>query len=300
MPDKRGSQDYDDDEGGVCDTLRLQSSLDDMVSLNFWKALLAEFVGTFILVISAVGSTVQGWSGDPLDIVQISLSFGLCVATSVWIIGHVSGGHINPAVTIAMLVARRISLLRTVLYIGAQCIGSIAAAATLKSLTPEAMQGGLGCTTLNKGMTTGMGVGVELFITCFFIMTVFATCDSQRTDHGGSFPLSIGFSIAIGHLWAVEFTGASMNPARSLGPAVAMKTWEHHWVYWVGPIAGGVIAALLYDIFLSSNASFRKSIGCITSSRFDDDKYRSKKGPPPASIDDGYEIEVMNRPANTV
>lgn len=194
----------EDDESGCCFTFRMQTSLDDVKSLLFWKAVFAEFVGTFILVITALGSTVQGWDPDSLDIVQIALSFGFAVATSVWIIGHISGGHINPAVTVAMLVTRRVSLLRAIMFIISQSLGAIAAAGVLKSLTPEEQVGGLGTTTLNKGMTPAQGFGVELCITAFLVFTVFASCDSKRTDLGGSFPLSIGFSVAMGHLWAVS------------------------------------------------------------------------------------------------
>lgn len=194
----------EDDESGCCYTFRMQTSLDDVKTLLFWKAVFAEFVGTFILVITALGSTVQGWDPDSLDIVQIALSFGFAVATSVWIIGHISGGHINPAVTVAMLVTRRVSLLRAIMFIISQSLGAIAAAGVLKSLTPEEQVGGLGTTTLNKGMTPAQGFGVELCITAFLVFTVFASCDSKRTDLGGSFPLSIGFSVAMGHLWAVS------------------------------------------------------------------------------------------------
>lgn len=194
----------EDDKGGCCYTCRMQTSIDDVRSLTFWKALFAEFLGTFILVLVAVGSTVQGWSKGELDIVQIALTFGLAVATAVWIIGHISGGHINPAVTIAMLVTRRISLIRAIMFIVCQCVGSIAAAGLLKALTPPEQRGGLGTTTLNDGVTPAMGVGIELFITMILVLTVFATCDSKRTDHGGSFPLTIGLSVTLGHLWAVS------------------------------------------------------------------------------------------------
>ena len=195
----------EEDRSGCCHSLRLQSSLDDITTLFFWKACVAECLGTFILVITALGSTIQGWvPTDPLDVVQIALSFGLCVATSVWIIGHISGGHINPAVTMGMLVTRRISLVRAILYIIAQIIGAIIGASILKAVTPEQLQGSLGCTGLGRGMTAAMGCVVEFFITMFLVLTVFASCDSKRTDLGGSFPLTIGLSVTMGHLWAVS------------------------------------------------------------------------------------------------
>ncbi|KAH3778861.1 aquaporin AQPAn.G-like [Dreissena polymorpha] len=250
----------------------MKTSLEDVRSLHFWKAVFAEFIGTFILVVAGVGSTVQGWTADSLDIVQIALSFGLCVATSVWIIGHISGGHINPAVTCAMLVTRRISILRAIMFVIAQCLGAITGAGILKLVTPSSQVGGLGTTTLNTGVTPGQGFGIELVITMGLVLTVFAACDSQRTDLGGSFPLTIGFAVVIGHLWAVEFTGSSMNPARSLGPAIVMHIWTDHWVYWLGPITGGVLGGLLYDNILASNASLRKARDFLMASRFDGPK----------------------------
>ncbi|KAH3778852.1 aquaporin-5-like [Dreissena polymorpha] len=285
-----------EEDTSFCAKIRMRTSLEDIRSLYFWKAVFAEFVGTFILVITAVGSCVQGWKDDPLDIVQISLSFGLCVATSVWIIGHISGGHINPAVTCAMLITRRISLIRAILFIIAQCLGSIAGAGILKALTPSAVVGGLGTTTLNTGVTPAQGFGIELIITMVLVLTVFAACDSKRTDLGGSFPLTIGFAVTVGHLWAVEYCGSSMNPARSLGPAVIMDIWTDHWVYWLGPITGGIIAGLLYDNVLASNASLRKARDCMMSSQFDDGKYPAVK-PKVRVIEDEFEAEAMT---NTV
>ncbi|XP_045192748.2 aquaporin AQPAe.a-like [Mercenaria mercenaria] len=284
------SQSSSEEEKGGCSYIcRMQTSIEDVRSLQFWRALFAEFLGTFILVIVSLGSTVQGWNADALDVVQIALTFGLAVATSVWIIGHISGGHINPAVTIGMLVTRRISLIRAIMYIICQCVGSIAAAGLLKALTPAAQRGGLGTTTLNVGVTPAMGFGIELCITMFLVLTVFATCDSKRTDHAGSFPLSIGLSVTMGHLWAVEFCGSSMNPARSLGPAVAMEIWDDHWVYWIGPLTGGLIAGLLYDNLLASNSSVRKVRDCMLSAHFDDDKYPARKERI-RDVDDEYDV----------
>lgn len=258
-----------------CRKYRMATSMRDLVSLMFWKALFAEFVGTFFLVLVALGSTVQGWQPDDLDVVQISLSFGLCVATIITIIGHISGGHINPAVTMAMLVTRRISLIKALLYIVFQCAGAVAGAALLKRVTPAIRQGGLGTTTLNVGVSPAMGFGIEFFITMVLVLTVFATCtDSTNvTGRGGSFALTIGLSVTVGHLWAVEFCGASMNPARSFGPAVVMNIWEDHWVYWLGPMTGGIFAGLLYDNILATNASIAKVRDLLLSPQFDAEAY---------------------------
>ena len=184
-------------------TCRMRTSVEDIQSLTFWKAQFAEFVGTFLLVLVGVGSCIQSWSPDELDIVQIALSFGLAVATCVWIVGHISGGHINPAVTMAMFVTRRISFVRAVVYIIVQCLASIAAAGLLKALTPKAKRGPFGCTSLGEGVEAGQGFVIEIFLTILLVLTVFASCDKNRKDLAGSFPLTIGLSVTVGHLWAV-------------------------------------------------------------------------------------------------
>ncbi|XP_038952510.1 aquaporin-4 isoform X7 [Rattus norvegicus] len=198
----------------------------------FWKAVTAEFLAMLIFVLLSVGSTIN-WGGSenplPVDMVLISLCFGLSIATMVQCFGHISGGHINPAVTVAMVCTRKISIAKSVFYITAQCLGAIIGAGILYLVTPPSVVGGLGVTTVHGNLTAGHGLLVELIITFQLVFTIFASCDSKRTDVTGSVALAIGFSVAIGHLFAINYTGASMNPARSFGPAVIMGNWENHW-----------------------------------------------------------------------
>lgn len=258
---------------GILHKLRMATSLEDIRSLMFWKAVFAEFLGTWLLVLIGTGSCIQDWEDDSLDVVQIALSFGLTVATIVWIIGHISGGHINPAVTCAMLITRRISLIRALLFIIAQLVGAIIGSALLKAFTPEEMRGPLGVTKPAKEVTEGMAVGTEFFITFALVLTAFASCDTKRTDLKGSFPLTVGLSVTMAHMWAVESTGSSMNTARSFGPAVVMNIWDDHWVYWVGPLCGGMVAGLVYDNILAPNASLRKARDLLMASKFNEEKY---------------------------
>ncbi|XP_022058260.1 aquaporin-4 isoform X2 [Acanthochromis polyacanthus] len=218
---------------------------------DFWRAVSGEYLATLIFVLLGLGSTINWAAGEekppPADLVLISLCFGLSIATMVQCFGHISGGHINPAVTAAMVVTRKLSLAKAVFYVVAQCLGAITGAGILYIVTPAAVRGSLGVTTVNSNISLGHGLLVELLITFELVFTVFATCDPKRTDLGGSAGLAIGFAVAIGHLFAIPYTGASMNPARSFGPAMVTLNFESHWVYWVGPILGGILAAGLYE-----------------------------------------------------
>ncbi|XP_063133179.1 aquaporin-4 isoform X2 [Rattus norvegicus] len=229
----------------------------------FWKAVTAEFLAMLIFVLLSVGSTIN-WGGSenplPVDMVLISLCFGLSIATMVQCFGHISGGHINPAVTVAMVCTRKISIAKSVFYITAQCLGAIIGAGILYLVTPPSVVGGLGVTTVHGNLTAGHGLLVELIITFQLVFTIFASCDSKRTDVTGSVALAIGFSVAIGHLFAINYTGASMNPARSFGPAVIMGNWENHWIYWVGPIIGAVLAGALYEYVFCPDVELKRRL----------------------------------------
>nr|3IYZ_A Chain A, Aquaporin-4 [Rattus norvegicus] len=229
----------------------------------FWKAVTAEFLAMLIFVLLSVGSTIN-WGGSenplPVDMVLISLCFGLSIATMVQCFGHISGGHINPAVTVAMVCTRKISIAKSVFYITAQCLGAIIGAGILYLVTPPSVVGGLGVTTVHGNLTAGHGLLVELIITFQLVFTIFASCDDKRTDVTGSVALAIGFSVAIGHLFAINYTGASMNPARSFGPAVIMGNWENHWIYWVGPIIGAVLAGALYEYVFCPDVELKRRL----------------------------------------
>ncbi|ESO82234.1 hypothetical protein LOTGIDRAFT_170145 [Lottia gigantea] len=253
------------------------TSLDDIQSVKFWKAVIAEFLGTMLLVLVACGSCITLGKATAPTITQISLCFGLSVATIVWNIAHVSGGHINPAVTVGMFAARKISLARACFYVLFQLVGSIVGAGLLMAMTPVEKHGTLGMTLVSDKINIGQAVGIEFFITFILVFTVFASCDSKRKDLNGSIPLTIGLSVTMCHLFAIQYTGSSMNTARSFGPAVIMAVWDHHWVYWLGPILGGAVAGILYDHVFASNSSLQKVKACLLTSAYDDDKYQAHK-----------------------
>uniref|UniRef100_A0A668VZZ5 Aquaporin-4 n=1 Tax=Oreochromis aureus TaxID=47969 RepID=A0A668VZZ5_OREAU len=200
---------------------------------EFWRCVTAEFSAMLIFVLLGLGSTIN-WGTvkedpHPPDLVLISLCFGLTIATMVQCFGHISGAHINPAVTVAMVVTRKLSLAKAVFYLLAQCVGAIVGAAVLYGITPASVRGGMG---VNESISVGTALVVELFITFQLIFTIFATCDHKRKDLKGSSALAIGLSVCVGHLFAIPYTGASMNPARSFGPAMVTWSWENHW-FWI-------------------------------------------------------------------
>uniref|UniRef100_T1IHJ4 Aquaporin n=1 Tax=Strigamia maritima TaxID=126957 RepID=T1IHJ4_STRMM len=246
------------------------------------KALFAEFIGTLILVLVGCGSCVS-WA--PEDLVQIALAFGLTVAVMIVYIGHVSGGHINPAVTVGMLVTGKISVLRGLLYIIVQSLGAIAGAGILKGLTPSGLhEAGLGAPGLNKNVEIAQGLGIEFFVTFILVSVVFAACDPNRTDVKGVAPFAIGLAVTTCHLLAVKYTGSGMNPARSFGPTVFSGEWENHWIYWLGPCAGGMTAGILYHaIFAEKPSDFGKeNVQFMQLKTHDGDKEGASKGLMPA------------------
>merc|ERR1712193_34879 len=187
------------------------------------------------------------------DIVRIALAFGVTVATMAQSIGHVSGCHINPVVTAGLLVSRKIGLVKALLYVVAQCLGAILGAGLLKVFLPSTeteFPGMTGFTTLSAGQA----FGIEFFCTFMLVMVVFGSAadDIAAKNTKGSAPLAIGLSISAAILFAGPLTGGSLNPARTLGPAVVGMSFDNHWVYWLGPILGGICASIVYNMILKA------------------------------------------------
>jgi len=253
--------------------------LSELKTGKLWRCALTELMGTALLITVACGSTFYNAS-----VLQISLAFGISVATVVWCTAHVSGGHINPAVTAGFLVTRKISLTRALLYILGQCIGATLGAVMLVTMTPghhddhetNVTSGPVpivGTAQPRHDLTWFQAVSIESMITFVLLLTVFATCDGRRKGFSGCGPLAIGLSIVMGHLWAVPLTGAATNPAAAFGTALVSRTWNKHWVYWLGPLNGGMTAALLYDVLLAVNASKDKMKAMFTQIDYDDSNF---------------------------
>uniref|UniRef100_A0A8C6X5E3 Aquaporin-5 n=1 Tax=Naja naja TaxID=35670 RepID=A0A8C6X5E3_NAJNA len=202
----------------------------EVCTVVFLRAVFTEFLATMIFVFFGLGSALK-WPSALPSVLQISLAFGLAIATMVQTFGHISGGHFNPAVTIAFFVGNQISFLRMLFYIVAQLLGAIAGAGILYGVTPSNARGNLAANGLSNNTTAGQAVVVEIILTFQLVLCIFASTDNRRSDKVGSPALSIGLSVTLGCLVGIYFTGSSMNPARSFGPAVVMKRFTSaHWV----------------------------------------------------------------------
>jgi aquaporin Z len=204
-----------------------------------------EGVGTFALVFAAAGAAAYAQS--PVD---LALANGLVIAVMVSAAGAISGGHINPAVTLGFLATRRITVPLAVCYWLFQFGGAALAGALLKWVLPGAAQNAahLGTPALGNGIDSGVGVVVEAVLTFFLVWVVFATAVDPRGAFKQISGLAIGFVISFDVLMAYAITGGAMNPARAFGPQLAGDRWAHGWVWYVGPFAGAVIAASLYEL----------------------------------------------------
>ncbi|KAK3567947.1 hypothetical protein QTP86_027409, partial [Hemibagrus guttatus] len=210
-------------------TVRKLIIMKELRTGTLWRAVTAELVGmtlfVFIGIASAIGtSEYEG----PDQEVKVALAFGLAIATLAQSLGHVSGAHLNPAITVGLLVSCQISALRAVLYILAQMLGAVLASGIVYGIRPKDVKA-LGLNEIAENMTQGKAFGVEFLATFQLVLCVLAATDSRRNDVKGSAPLAIGLSVGLGHLVAISYTGCGINPARSFGPAVIMKSFKKHW-----------------------------------------------------------------------
>ena len=201
----------------------------------------AEFVGTFTLIFIGGGAGIV--SGN--DIVAVALANGLAIGIMVSNLGHISGGHFNPSITLGFLATRRITVRLAVTYWISQLGGAIIAAAILRWLTKKPAF--LAAVPHAGGVGAGKGLVIEIILTFFLVWAVWATA----VDPGGAFKsiagLAIGLTITMDVFFGGPLTGAAMNPARAFGPELIGNFWGEGWIYWLGPIIGALIAALAYD-----------------------------------------------------
>ncbi|PWA55518.1 delta tonoplast integral protein [Artemisia annua] len=216
---------------------------DDSFSSSSIKAYIAEFISTLLFVFAGVGSAIAfdkltaGADLNPAGLVAVALCHALALFVAVSIAANISGGHVNPAVTFGLAVGGQITIITGVFYWIAQLLGA--------AVPTHACAAGVGAI---------QGVVFEIIITFGLVYTVYATaCDPKKGAVGTIAPIAIGFIVGANILAAGPFSGGSMNPARSFGPAVASFDFSQHWIYWVGPLIGGGLAGLIYpNVFITS------------------------------------------------
>lgn len=219
-------------------------------------ALVAEAVGTFLFFFVGAGAvvlTTHAGDGSP-GLVGVALAHGLALAVLVSAFGAISGAHFNPAVTVAVRLAGKIEWSHAVMYVVAQLIGALAAGFALRAVFPESSWSptNIGTPALGSGITIWAGIAIEAVLTLVLLFAVFGTAIDARAPRIGG--MAIGLAVAADILMGGPLTGAAMNPARWFGPAVASGAYDNWYVWWVGPLIGAIVAAVLYRYVFEGEA----------------------------------------------
>ncbi|XP_069704193.1 neurogenic protein big brain-like isoform X2 [Periplaneta americana] len=232
-------------------------------TLEFWRSIISECLAAFFYVFivcgaaSGAGGSSNNLLSSPTPSVTLAtaLATGFAIATLTQCFGHVSGAHVNPAVTVAMAVTRNITPLRALMFVTAQCGGGIAGAALLYGVTTPGYMGNLSATVshLPVHLNAWERFGVEFILTFIVVFTYFVSMDTYRKWLGSS-ALTIGSA----YLACTLVSMPSMNPARTLGPAFVMNKWDNHWVYWFGPMLGGMVSGLIYEFIFNPRRHIRQ------------------------------------------
>ena len=215
-----------------------------------YKKYLAELVATFGFVFLAAGSVLTNqFTQGRLGITGIALAHGLALMAMIYAVMSVSGAHINPAVTIAMWVTKKINAKDGISYVIAQLIGSAIAGLFLLWIFPNGKTINFGAPALASGVTLFGGILIEAVFTFFLVLTIYGVAVDKRSP-SGPVGLAIGVIVIVALLVAGPLTGAALNPARAFGPALVANFWTNQLVYWIGPIIGAIIAGLFYNNLL--------------------------------------------------
>ncbi|GMG98797.1 hypothetical protein Nepgr_000637 [Nepenthes gracilis] len=252
--------------------------VEELIKWSFYRAVIAEFIATllflYITILTVIGYKRQ--SATPcggVGILGIAWAFGGMIFILVYCTAGISGGHINPAVTFGLFLARKVSLIRALLYMIAQCLGAISGVGLVKAFQRAYYDRyGGGANELSVGYNKGTGLAAEIIGTFVLVYTVFSATDPKRNARDSHVPvlapLPIGFAVFMVHLATIPITGTGINPARSFGAAVIYnkkKAWDDQWIFWVGPFVGAAIAAFYHQFILRAAAwkalgSFRSGV----------------------------------------
>jgi len=209
------------------------------------QRLAAEFLGTLMFVFIGAGAVLSNdATNGGVGLLGIAFAHGLALAVVCFTLGGISGGHVNPAVTVAQWLLRKLSTITAFQYITAQLAGAVAAAAVLRGVFPHA-RAILALGTPQLGVDVGQWTGIltETVLTFFLVLVVLIITDSEHESRSHA-ALTIGFMLTVAILIGGPVTGAALNPARAFGPALASGMWSHQLVYWIGPLLGALLASL--------------------------------------------------------
>jgi len=212
------------------------------VNNNLFRRSAAELIGTFALVTAGCGAIIVNAQTGALTHVGIALTFGLIVTAMIAATGHISGAHFNPAVTIAFAVTRHFPWREVIFYVGAQVLGAMLGALTVRLLIGD--DAALGATIPNG--TVGQSFGLEVLLSAVLMFVIISVATDTKAV-GAPAALAIGFTVVLSALWGGPISGASMNPARSFGPALFAGVWQDQWIYWIAPVIGTIIGGGLYQ-----------------------------------------------------
>jgi MIP family channel proteins len=213
--------------------------------------MVAEALGTFMLVFFGCGSVVMtAYPGGNWGVLGISIAFGIVLSVAITATMPISGGHLNPAVTIALAAMRRVAPVTAAAYVAAQLLGAVLAGLALKGLVPASIGGAVmyGTPTVSGTLSIGTAIGIEALLTFFLMSAVYGTVVNYEKPPVAGF--GIGLTLVFAIMIGGAFTGGALNPARAFGPAVASGHWVAHVVYWIGPIVGALAAAALWEFVL--------------------------------------------------
>ena len=211
---------------------------------------MAEAIGTFVLTFAGSSALALDRLGAPLGVFGVAFAHGLALMVMVYALGHISGTHINPAITISMVTTGQMRWLKGVGYIAAQLVGAIPAGAVLRYLFADSVTAThLGTTQLQDGFGAGRGLVAEIVTTAFLAAVIFGTAVHKKAVPGFA-GLAIGLTLALSILAVGPISNGSLNPARTFGPSLLANHGDDQWIYWVGPILGALIGAVLYTSLL--------------------------------------------------
>ncbi|CAK9295522.1 unnamed protein product [Gordionus sp. m RMFG-2023] len=224
----------------------LPSFKTELCNPGFWRGALGECVGTMMLTFVLCATWIS-WEPIETDIVKISLSAGFIYTALIYSFGPISGGHLNPILSFSFLITRKITVFRGFIYVIAQCTGSTCGALLLFACVPHDIRKNLGVNMMNAALLPKHGFGFESALTFILVFMALSTLDA-KSEIPGCKSISLGLTYSALHFAGLTFSGASFNPARSLGPALVIFYWRNHWIYWVGPFFGSAMASLFYYV----------------------------------------------------